>query len=114
MKRYALMTWLLVIASASANAGSLSKGSWTPSGCGSKPEAPAIDGTSIDSYNSSIAVVKEWQQASQVYFDCIVKEANADNSLIADTTMKEQAQYRETAEKLSQDAMEISRQLNEQ
>ncbi len=108
------MTYLLMFACTAASAGNLSKGNWTPTGCGSKPEAPVIDGTNIDSYNSSIAVVKEWQQASQVYFDCMVKEANADNNLIADAAMKEQAKYREASEKLSQDASDIGRQLNGQ
>lgn len=114
MKRFALTSWLLLLACTVANAGSLSKGTWTPSSCGSKPDAPVIDGSSVDTYNSSIAAIREWQQTSKVYFDCLVKEANADNNTIADTATKEQAKYREEIDRLSQEAESVSKQLNGQ
>jgi len=114
MRRFALTSWLLLVACTTTSAGNLSKGTWTPSGCGSKPEAPVIDGSSIDAFNSSVATLKEWQQNSKVYFDCMVKEANADNNTIADTATNAQAKYREEIERVSQEADAIGKQLNGQ
>lgn len=91
---------LMLISVAPAHAGSLSKGQWTASGCGSKPEAPIIDGSNIEAYNLSVVAINDWQQQSKTYFECMVNEANIDNKLISDTVNKDQASYLEKVDKI--------------
>lgn len=104
---------MLLSVSTSSSAGSLNGSSWTPSGCGGKPEAPTIVGDSIDTYNQSVAAINDWQQKSKAYFECLINEANKDNNIIANSANQEQAKYRETAEALSKEAAAVSQKLNE-
>lgn len=71
--------------------GNFGNGSWLPSRCGTKPSVPAIGQSSVDEYNRSVKVHNEWQVLAQKYYSCLVEEANADNTLIADTANHEQA-----------------------
>jgi hypothetical protein len=91
---------LMLISVASAQAGSLSKGQWTAGSCGSKPEAPNIDGSNIEAYNLSVVAVNDWQQQSRTYFECMINEANIDNKLISETVNKDQDSYREKVDKI--------------
>lgn len=93
-----------MIFAGTVQAGSLNNGSWQPNGCGSVPEAPTIDTGTIDSYNKSIAAINTWQQKSRDYFECLIKEANTDNGIIADHANQAQAKYRETVEKIGAEA----------
>jgi hypothetical protein len=95
-----------------AHAGSLNNGSWQPSGCGLVPDAPTIDGGNIDAYNKSIAAINAWQQKSREYFECLIKEANTDNSIIADHANQAQAKYRDSVEKIGAEAEAAKKKLD--
>jgi hypothetical protein len=90
--------------SLTANAGVLNNGGWSPSGCGTRPEAPVIDSTSADAFNRSINLINPWQKQIQAYHDCMIKEANADASAINQAATAEQARINEASEKLNADA----------
>jgi hypothetical protein len=95
-------------------AGSLNNGSWQPSGCGVVPDSPAIDGGNIDAYNKSIAAINTWQQKSRDYFECLIKEANTDNGIIADHANQAQAKYRDTVEKIGAEAEAAKKKLDKE
>ncbi len=95
-------------------AGSLSNGSWQPSGCGTVPEAPTVSGDGIDSYNKSIAAINTWQQKSRDYFECLIKEANTDNTIIAEHANQAQAKYRQTVEKIGAEADAAKKKLDKE
>ncbi|MDD1620495.1 MAG: hypothetical protein LUQ11_03355 [Methylococcaceae bacterium] len=95
-----LVAVLMVYVSNPVSAGTLVNGNWAPAGCGVKPEAPVIDDKDVDAYNKSVAAINDWQQKARTYYECLIKEANADNSAIADTANREQAGYRESVEKV--------------
>lgn len=92
------LSLLLAQAISSAQAGNLASGSWTPKNCGVKPNLPAIEDSNVEAFNKSVAAINTWQQQAKVYFECLVKEANTDNAIIADTANKEQAEYRKSVE----------------
>ena len=105
MKRIVLLASPAMLAVAfAANAGTLNNGNWSPSGCGTLSEAPAVDSSSIDAINQSIAAVNEWQKQVQSYDECMIKEANADTSTIANSASAKQTQYREASKKINADA----------
>ncbi len=83
-----------------ANAGTMVNGNWVPADCGVKPEVPSVDDKDVDAYNKSVAAINDWQQKARTYYECLIKEANADNNVIADTANREQAAYRETVQKI--------------
>lgn len=105
---------LLLLSISSVEAGSLSNGAWQPAGCGNKPEAPSIDSSDADAYNKSVANINSWQQKARDYFECLVKEANTDNAIIADSANQAQAKYREAVEKISADANAAKKKLDKQ
>ena len=105
MKRIVLLASPAMLAVAfAANAGTLNNGNWSPSGCGTLSEAPVVDSSSIDAINQSIAAVNEWQKQVQSYDECMIKEANADTSTIANSANAKQTQYREASKKINADA----------
>jgi len=85
---------------ASATAGTITNGVWSPSGCGTEPPVPVIDQSSVDAYNQSVKAINDWQQKANAYNSCLIKEANADNALIANTANDEQARLRAAIEKI--------------
>jgi len=85
---------ILSLSIGNAQAGSLSNGLWTPSGCGERPAAPTVNDQSVEGFNASVAAINEWQQRSKPYFECLIKEANADNNAIADSANKAQDDFR--------------------
>lgn len=91
---------VLSSAASMATAGTISKGTWSPAACGSKPAAPAIDQSTVDAYNKSVKAINDWQQKANDYNSCLINEANADNALIAKTANDEQNQLRETMDKI--------------
>ena len=86
-----------------ASAGILKDGSWSPSGCGTMPEAPVIDSSSAEAFNQSIGKLNDWQKQIQTYHDCMVKEANADSSAINQAATQEQARINEAVEKMNKE-----------
>ncbi|EIC30429.1 MULTISPECIES: hypothetical protein [Methylomicrobium] len=93
------------------NAGTLANGKWSLADCGNKPEVPAINQTNVEAFNQSVAKINAWQQQAKVYYECLVKEANADNSVIADTANAAQAEYRSTVESIGQQAEAAKKKL---
>ncbi len=93
-------TAALMLATVSGTAGTIANGGWLPSGCGTEPAVPVIDQSSIDAYNQSVKVINDWQQKATAYNGCLIKEANADNSLIANSANEEQARLRTAIEKI--------------
>ncbi|KIO49206.1 hypothetical protein [Nitrosospira sp. NpAV] len=105
MKRIALLVApaLLTVVFA-ANAGTLNDGNWSPSGCGTLSEAPAVDSSNVDAINKSISAVNEWQKQVQSYDECMIKEANADTAAIANSANAQQTRYREASQKINAEA----------
>lgn len=95
-----------------SQAGTLKNGNWTPNACGSLPQAPEVDGSSIDAYNNTLAAVNEWQQASATYFNCLVKEANDDNKTISNAANREQLNHRQIIDALKASLDEARAQFN--
>lgn len=102
LKRF-VVTVVLSFSAVSATAGDLKEGVWIPSACGSRQEPPVVDVTTIDSYNASVKALNEWQRAIKVYDDCLVKEANTDSAVIANTAKAEQGALKAIVDKLNND-----------
>lgn len=101
MKCFFAVTTLFV--AFTANAGSLSNGTWSPSGCGTRPQPPAIDSTSVSTYNRSIAQVNDWQKQMQIYHDCVIREANSDIAAVNQAAAAEQARINQASGNLNAD-----------
>jgi len=97
-----------------ANAGTLSAGLWSAAGCGNKPETPIIDQGNAEAFNKSVARINDWQQQAKTYYECLINEANKDNSIIADSANAAQAEYRATVEKIGKDADAAKKKLDSQ
>lgn len=93
-------------------AGELANGGWQPSGCGDKPATPQIDAGDVDSFNKSVAAINDWQQQAKVYFECLIKEANTDNNIIAESANREQAAYRQAVEAITAEADAAKKKLD--
>jgi hypothetical protein len=94
------LTAAMMLTAVTGVAGTIANGAWLPSGCGTEPVVPVIDQSSVDAYNQSVKAINDWQQKATVYNGCLIKEANADNSLIANTANDEQARLRAAIEKI--------------
>ncbi|MDO9107171.1 MAG: hypothetical protein Q7U57_19690 [Methylovulum sp.] len=95
----------LLAAAATAQAGTLSNGQWSSTGCGDIPEQPVLDTSgTLDQYNQSVNKVNEWQQLVQTYMACVVIEANTDNEAIAKAANEQKAKFKEAIEKIKADA----------
>jgi hypothetical protein len=81
-------------------------------GCGEKPAKPIIQDTNAEAFNKSVADINVWQQNNQEYLQCLINEANADNSLIANSANKAQADFRQDIESISSEANEIKKKLD--
>ncbi|MGR8981334.1 MAG: hypothetical protein ACU84H_14750 [Gammaproteobacteria bacterium] len=115
MKRLAFVYGILMLAAASTvPAGTLSEGVWSPNGCGDEPEMPSPDSSSLDAYNESLGEINDWQRRSEKYFDCVAKEATADNTLIAKTANDAQAKYRQAVDDIHRQADELKTELENQ
>lgn len=103
MKHNGFATIVMVSAVFTANAGGLTNGTWTPSGCGTRPQAPTIDSTSVSTYNRSITEVNDWQKQMQIYHDCVIREANSDIAAINQAAAAEQARINQASGNLNAD-----------
>ncbi|CAI8960859.1 hypothetical protein [Methylocaldum szegediense] len=114
MPSYRTIVLLTALTAIGAQAGTLTDGKWTPSNCGTQTAPPEIDSRSVEGYNRSLKAVREWQQKTQAYNDCVVKEANADNAAIAEAANAEQARFRAAVERISAEAAAIKAKLERQ
>ena len=94
---------VMVATISTGTAGSITNGTWSPSGCGVEPVVPVIEQSSVDAYNKSVKAINEWQQKANAYNTCLINEANADNALIAKTANEEQSRLRAAIEKIKTD-----------
>jgi hypothetical protein len=93
-------TAAMMLFAISGTAGTITNGIWTPNSCGTEPAVPVIEQGSVDVYNQSVKAINDWQQKANAYNGCVIKEANADNSLIANAANIEQAKFKSTIEKI--------------
>jgi hypothetical protein len=96
-----LMVWLTAISTGTA--GTITNQVWTPSGCGTEPIAPAIESDSIETYNKSIKAINDWQVKAQAFNECVIKEANTDSALIANSANAQQKRLRSVLDKIKTD-----------
>ncbi len=90
----------MMLTTVSATAGTITNGTWLPSGCGTEPVVPVIELDNVDVYNQSVKAINDWQQKANAYNGCLIKEANADNALIANSANDEQARLKAAIEKI--------------
>lgn len=88
---------------APSRAGVIGKGDWTPSACGARPQAPALDLKNADAYNRSVDGINTYRQAIKQYIDCLVTEANADIQAVSKSATEAQRRAREANEKILAD-----------
>ncbi len=93
-------TAVMMLTAVSATAGTIMNGAWLPSGCGTEPVVPVIEQDNVDAYNQSVKAINDWQQKANSYNGCLIKEANADNTLIANAANDEQARLKSAIEKI--------------
>jgi hypothetical protein len=98
------ITAVILLATISAGtAGTITNGTWSPSGCGAEPTVPVIEQGSVDAYNNSVKAINEWQQKANAYNTCLINEANADNAIIAKMANEGQSRLRTAMEKIKTD-----------
>ena len=93
--------WLVLILSAvlsSAEAGTINQGIWSPE----KPVAPLSPDSDVKAFNAAMNQINDWQTKVKVYFECLVKEANADNTIVAESANRQQAEHQKLVESLNQ------------
>ena len=73
-----------------------------------------IEKSSVDAFNNSVKVINEWQQKANAYNGCLIKEANVDNALIANTANEEQARFRAAIEKIKAETEAAKAKLDKQ
>lgn len=104
MTQRTFLTMAILLAAVSVGtAGTITNGSWSASGCGPEPVAPAIELSSIDAYNRSIKAINDWQTKAHAFNECVIKEANADSALISKTANDQQSRLRSVFDKIKND-----------
>lgn len=98
-----LLSALSLLASFSAEAGTLSGGTWAPTGCGAKPATPQLDLKDPDTFNRSVAGVNTYRQNIGPYLDCLVKEANADIQTVTKGAQAAQQAVKDANDKIQAD-----------
>ncbi|MGH8550004.1 MAG: hypothetical protein ACRERU_15650 [Methylococcales bacterium] len=115
MKRQIPTATLMALAAVlEPSAGTLSGGQWSPADCGTQPVIPKLDSSSVEAYNASLKEIRDWQQKAQAYNDCIVREANADNAIIAKAANAEQDRFRAAVEQIGAEATAAKAKLDRQ
>lgn len=104
MKLLKVVTIGLNLISLSSHAGNLMSGLWQPANCGQKPPSPSINTKSVDEYNKSIKDINVWQTKAQEYYNCVVKEANIDNQIIATTANSAQDEFKIEVNRIQKEA----------
>ncbi|RZK99154.1 MAG: hypothetical protein EOP36_20130 [Rubrivivax sp.] len=98
-----LFSTLSLFTCLSAEAGTVSAGAWTPTGCGAKPVTPQLDLKDPDAFNRSVARINTYRQAIGPYIDCLVKEANADIQAVTKSATAAQQAVKEANDKIQAD-----------
>jgi hypothetical protein len=93
----------LLALSHSAHAGTVSNGSWSPSTCGARPEAPALNLKNIDTFNASTDAVNNYRVEINTYLNCLIKEANTDIQAVSASAKAAQQAARDANDKIEAD-----------
>jgi hypothetical protein len=104
MKLSKFLMFVLCLVSLNAQAGNLMNGQWQAANCGQKPPSPTINTKSVDAFNQSIKDINAWQAKAQEYYNCIVKEANIDNQIIATTANSAQDEFKNEVNRIQKEA----------
>ncbi len=107
-----LVTLALINTSTSVYAGAVANGNWSPTGCGEKPATPTVNDTDIDAFNKSVESVNAWQPKVKAYLDCLIKEANNDNTAITTSANREQSNLRDNVEKVRETVAAAEKKLD--
>ena len=108
------LTAVMMLPTFFCTSGTITNGIWTPSSCGTNPVVPVIEQGSVDEYNQSVKAINDWQQKANAYTGCVIKEANSDNSLIANAANNEQAKFKATIEKIQAETTAAKANLDKQ
>ncbi|MFT3930991.1 MAG: hypothetical protein QM709_11930 [Spongiibacteraceae bacterium] len=84
-------------------AGSLSGGTWTPSGCGTAPKEYKLDLSNPDAFNASVQGVNQYRQSSRDYVECAAQEANNDIQTITRAAKAAQQARLDAEQKIADD-----------
>ena len=103
--------FLLAVISGSAISGTIINGAWAPSNCGDQPSPPVIADQDVKSFNKSMDGIGDWQNKTKNFFECLVKEANADNAIIAESANRAQANNQKVVETLNATIDETEKKL---
>jgi hypothetical protein len=95
----------------SAVAGTIANGTWVPTNCGEQPSPPIIADQDVKSFNKSMDAIGDWQNKTKNFFECLVKEANADNAIIAESANRAQANNQKVVETLNATIDETEKKL---
>ncbi|MBK8816151.1 MAG: hypothetical protein IPN42_11945 [Methylococcaceae bacterium] len=104
MKLSKFLMFVLSLVCLNAQAGNLMNGQWQAANCGQKPPSPTINTKSVDAFNQSIKDINAWQAKAQEYYNCIVKEANIDNQIIATTANSAQDEFKNEVNRIQKEA----------
>jgi hypothetical protein len=110
--RIVIAMFIMLFVALGAHAGSLVNGKWTTPGCGVMPAVPEVDASGVDAYNRSLKQIREWQPQAQAYIGCVVKEANADNAIIAQAATTEQERFRNDVDRIKTTAEDAKKKLD--
>jgi hypothetical protein len=106
MKHLSIIIFTFYTITLNAYAGNLSNGQWQPAQCGPKSPVPPFNTQSADDYNKSLKEVMAWQSKTQEYYNCLVKEANADNETISKSANTAQDEFSNEVNKIQKEAEE--------
>ena len=107
-----LAALIIFYTSANVQAGTVANGNWLPTSCGEKPVTPTVNDTDVDTFNKSVETVNAWQPKVKAYLDCLVKEANNDNTAITTSANREQTTLRDNVEKVREAITEANKKLD--
>lgn len=56
---------------------------WVPAACGTEPDAPAVDVSTVEKYNASVDKVSAYEKAARTYNACVSKTALKEETAIS-------------------------------
>ncbi len=107
-----LMTMFALALAGTAEAGTLKAGTWVPTGCGTEPTPPTINGSSPGAYDDSVKKAQAYEQAQKQYETCYLGEAQADNHVISTAVSDHQHQVQAGFDKLLADSKAAAARFN--
>ncbi|HTJ62263.1 MAG TPA: hypothetical protein VL899_00510 [Alphaproteobacteria bacterium] len=97
-----------------AQAGTITNGTWAPSGCKTPGDPPAISGKSPEAYNSSAKTAQAWQASAKEFADCVNAEAKTDQNAIVSAANENIGKLSKEIDALNQQSNEAVEKLKKQ